>query len=98
MRENTSQAHPLSANEHNRPIIELSAEAEALFGWDALRSMNGRGCGGRSGEVADAQREGGLACENSGTRINDYAARGGPIALGVHYLHIGAEAMLVGFK
>src|SRR6266567_7661644 len=97
MKENKSQARPLSANEHNRPIIE-SAGAEGLFAWDALRLMNSPGCRRRFGQVPDAQRKGGLAGENSRTRINDYAARGGQIALRVHHVHISAKAMLIGFE
>src|SRR6266403_3520213 len=97
MRENKSQAHPPSANKHNRPIIE-SAGAEGLFAWDALRLMNSPGCRRRFGQVPDAQGEGGLACENSRTRINDYAARGGQVALRVHHVHISAKAMLIGFE
>ncbi len=97
MRENKSQARPPSANEHSRPIIE-SAGAEGLFAWDALRLMNSPGCRRRFGQVPDAQGEGGLAGENSRTRINDYAARGGQIALRVHHVHISAKAMLIGFE
>src|SRR6266567_2369910 len=97
MKENKSQARPLSANEHSRPIIE-SAGAEGLFAWRVLRLMNSPGCMRRFGQVPDAQRKGGLAGEDCRTRINDYAARGGKIALSVHYIHIGAKAMLVGFK
>src|SRR6266480_1406467 len=97
MRENKSQAHPPSANEHSRPIIE-SAGAEGLFAWDALSWMNSPGRRRRFGQVPDAQGEGGLAGENGRTRINDYAARGGQIALRVHHVHISAKAMLIGFE
>src|SRR6266436_7321352 len=97
MRENKSQAHPPSANKHNHPIIE-SAGAVGLFAWDALRLMNSPGRRRRFGQVPDAQGEGGLASENSRTRINDYAARGGQIALRVHHVHISAKPMLIGFE
>src|SRR6266516_3134829 len=97
MQENTSQAHPPSANEHSRLIIE-SAGAEGLFVWDALWLMNSPGRRRRFGQVPDAQGEGGLAGENCRTRINYYAARGGQISLRVHHVHIIAKAMWIGFE
>src|SRR5712691_2845877 len=97
MRENRSPPHPPSANEHSRPIIE-SAGAEGLFAWGALSWMNSPGRRRRFGQVPDAQGEGGLAGENSRTRINYHAARSGQIALSVHYIHIRAKAMLIGFE
>src|SRR5437762_12228130 len=168
MRENKSQAHPRSANEHNRPIRKLPAETElwslaisseivqipklqapstklqrnskhqiskparapfwslkfgsslvlgassfvllvrpysidfvdepALFQGCALSWMNSSGRRRRFGQVADAQSEGGLTCEDSRARINYDATHGGQIALRVHHIHIGAKAMLVGFE
>ena len=81
-----------------RPYSFDCVDVPALFAWDALRLMNCPGCRRRFGQVADAQGEGGLACENSRTRINDHAARGGKIALRVYHVHISAKAMLIGFE
>src|SRR5713226_8091453 len=55
-------------------------------------------CGGGPGEVSDAQRQSRSASMNCRAGINHDTPRCGHIALGIRYVHVSPEAMLVGIE